>query len=146
MKFQFAARVVGHELLEGEKPKADLDRVKVKLTLRPVRDTPGKAGSATFTVSGEEATRDFPIRRTLLISCEECQQQLFEAMAGGEDDAAPRRAPDANQVEIGLPRGDSPLFEPPVRGGKVTPINAARRRGRRRKQATEGAGAEDTPN
>lgn len=128
MKFQFVARVVGHELVEGEKPKAGGDAMKVKLALRPVRDTPGKHGSATFTVTSEEAQRDFPIRRTLTITTEECQQELFEAMAGeGADADRPRHSEDPNQTEIGLPRGDSPTFEPAAGRGTVTPIGGARR-------------------
>ena len=131
MRFQFVGRVVGHELVEGDKPQSSTDAMKVKLVLLPVQDTPGKPGRATFTMPASTATRDFPLRRTLTVTCEECQRELFDAMAGGEvDGLATRRRPGLEQTEIGLPVGDSPIAEPPQ--GKVTPITAGARRGRRR--------------
>lgn len=132
MKFQFVAKVVGHELVEGDKPKTDSDLMKVKLSMRPVRDTPGKSGSATFTLPAEEGALDFPLRRTLLITCEECQYELFAEMAGEEAKAPGRPGRKTNQTEFGLPVGDSPIATPPERG-TVTPIGRARRRGGRRK-------------
>jgi hypothetical protein len=48
MKVQFAARVIGHELIEGEKPKTDAEGVKVKLAIRHVQELPGKSSVGTL--------------------------------------------------------------------------------------------------
>ena len=90
MKVQFAARVIGHELVEGDKPKTDVDRIKVKLAVRPVGQVPGNSGTMSFSVPTEGALQDFPLRRILLITCEEGQKELFEAVDEAED-ARPRR-------------------------------------------------------
>lgn len=142
MKFQFAARVIGRELVEGDKPKTDVDRIKVKLAVRPVGQIPGSSGTMSFAVPTDGALRDFPLRRILLITCEEGQKELFEAVDQAQGER-PRRTKDKYQTSMGLPVGDSPIATPPpgltedlartAARGSVTPIGRARRRGGQKK-------------
>lgn len=118
MKVQFAARVIGHELIEGEKPKTDVEGVKVKLAIRHVQELPGKSGTASLLMPGELAFGQFPLKRVLMITVEEGQKDLFDAVAGDE---RPARAKDPNQQEIGMPRGDSPIARPPARELGIVP-------------------------
>ena len=132
MKIQFAGRVIGHELVEGDKPKSDGDSLKVKLAIRRLTDVPGKSSTATLLLAEEEALRDFPLKRVLLITCEESQRDLFAALHEAEDEAegkGRRAAANPNQRTLGLvppgipkpPDGEGPIGGP--RGG-------GRRRGR----------------
>lgn len=131
MKIQFAARVIGHELIEGEKPKTDSERVKVKLAIRHVQEIPGKSSTGTLHLPGELAFREFPLKRVLLISIEEGQKELFDAVAGDEEKPA-RAKRDPRQQEIGIPRGDSPVARPPLRELGIVP---GRRRGTKARAA-----------
>ena len=127
MKVQFIGRVIGHELIEGEKPKTDAEGMKVKLALRHVQDLPGKSSSGTLHLPADTATRDFPLKRLLLISIEEGQRELWERVAGDEKPRAPK---DPRQAEMGLPRGDSPIARPPARELGIVPARRGRKSGR----------------
>lgn len=142
MKVQFAGRVICHELVEGEKPKTDCDRIKVKVAVRPVGKIPGNSGTMTFALSSLMAQQDFPLKKVLMITCQEGQEDLFDSAAEG-DEASPRPRRDPAQGEIGLPRGDSPVARAPegpgeslarhATGRPVTPLPT---RGGRRRNAS----------
>jgi len=119
MKVQFVGRVIGHELIEGEKPKTDGEGVKVKLAIRHTQDNPGKSGTGTLHLAADVAFREFPLKRVLMISIEEGQMELFDAVAG--DDERPTRRKDPAQGEIGLSRGDSPIAAPPASSLGIVP-------------------------
>jgi hypothetical protein len=125
MRVQFAARVIGQELVEGETPKSAPEAMKIKLAIRPLSQVPGKSSTATLTMPADEAL-EFPLKRILPISCEEGQGDLFAALTA-EDGKQARRRGDPNQGEIGLPRGDSPVAAP---GRPATVTRLAPRRGR----------------
>ena len=130
MKVQFAGRVIGHELIEGDKPKTNGEAMKVKLAIRSAKEGPGKSSTATLTLPLEQAVREVPLKRLLLISIEEGQKELWDAVAGEE-----RPPRDPRQTEIGLPRGDSPIARPPRRELGVVP-------GRGRSKRRAGASGE----
>jgi hypothetical protein len=127
MKIQFIGRVIGHELIEGEKPKTDAEAMKVKLAVRHVGDLPGNSSSGTLRLPADIATRDFPLKRLLLISIEEGQKELWDAVVADEK---PTRTKDPLQQEIGMPRGDSPIARPPLRELGIVPGRRGRKNAR----------------
>jgi hypothetical protein len=127
MKVQFAARVIGQELVESETPKSDDGSMKVKLAVRPVGQVAGKSSTATLTMPEEQAHREFPLKRLLLITIEEGQKELWDAVAG-ED--RPVRTKDPRQGEIGLPVGDSPIARPPLAELGIVPGRRGGKKGR----------------
>lgn len=131
MKVQFAARVIGQELVEGDTPKSAPESMKIKLAVRPVQDLPGRSSTATLTMAAEQAFREFRLKRILLITIEEGQKELFDAVAGDEK---PRTARNPLQQEIGMPRGDSPVARPPLRELGIVPGKRGGKKPRRSAQ------------
>jgi len=119
MRVQFIAKVIGHELTEPDKPKVEDDSMKVKLAVRAAQAVPGKSTAATLTMPADQAQEEFPLRRVLLITIEEGQKELLDAVAGDGEERL--RGPcDPNQGDL-MP-------------GAQSDAAARRPRGRRRKQ------------
>lgn len=82
MKHQFAARVIGHELFAPNSDEPLKEEMHVKLELNTIGEPSKKPTRAVLTVPLDQAHRDFPLKRLLLISIEEGQLDLLEACAG----------------------------------------------------------------
>jgi hypothetical protein len=116
MKKSFAARVVGHELVAAKNSKASSEQMKVKVAMKPISGG-GRTTTGLLTMTPEDAVADFPLRRTLMVTIEESQHELFETPR------AEAPAKDPAQLEI-----DDAVTAPPRRRGRPPKLGVVNRK------------------
>lgn len=98
MKCQFAGRVIGHELFKPDPDRPQDEWIAIKIEVLRCGERGTKPTKASLGLPAEEAQRDFPLKRGLLITIEEGQLEIFEP-------AEPRRKrrsePEQRPLDLG---------------------------------------------